>query len=98
MDQLPTCTSYINEYEAIDHGTRELDPTHAIMVEKNHMTSLFDILPESIGIIALFLDRPSLALFSSYVTDIHPNEVHPNLTTRGKNRNHTLPTGHIYPP
>ena len=63
MDQLPTYTSHINEYEAIDHGTSELDPKHAILVENNHMTSLFDIPPESIDIIMLFMDWPSLALF-----------------------------------
>ena len=34
MDQLPNCTPHSNEYEAINHGTSELDPKHTI-VEKS---------------------------------------------------------------
>ena len=63
MNQLPNCTSHSNEYEAINHGTSDLDPTHTILVEENDMALLFDIPPESIGIITLFLDWPSLAMF-----------------------------------
>ena len=97
MDQLPNYTSHSNEYDAIDHGTSELDPKHAILVEKVtwHHSLIFHLNPLT-SLRYSWTGHPWLCS-PHCITNLHPNEAHPNPTARG-GRNHTLPTGHIYPP